>query len=76
MALWKIILFIVEILQYIFSHLNILRIHPPHLEAVIHPAGYYPGSVQVEVRTEHLVPVALNSSEHGDVVFSLREAAD
>ena len=76
MALWKIILSIVEIFQYIFSHLNILRIHPPHLEAVIHPTGYYPGTVQVKVGAKHLVPVSLYSPEYCDVVFSLREAAD
>ena len=60
----------------VFSHPNVLRVHPPHLETVIHPAGYYPGSVQVKVSAEDLVPVSLNSSEYCDVVFSLREAVD
>ena len=60
----------------LLSYLYIFCVHPPHLETVIHPTGNDPGSIQVEVSTEDLVPVSLNSSEYCDVVFSLRETAD
>ena len=56
--------------------LDILCVHPPHLEAVVHPTGDDPCPVQVEVGAEDLVPVALHAAEYCDIVLSLKEAVN
>ena len=53
------------------NYLDVVSIHSPHLEAVIHAAGDDLGPVHVKVRTEHLISVPLNATEDGNIVFSL-----
>jgi len=55
----------------LYGGLNIVRVHPPHLQTVVHAAGDDLGPVHVEVRAEHLVPVALDPAKYGDVVLRL-----
>ena len=53
------------------NYLDVVSVHSPHLEAVVHAAGDDLGSVHVEVRTEYLISVPLNTTEDGNIVFSL-----
>lgn len=51
--------------------LQLLGVKPPDLQTVIHSTGDDLGSRRVEVRTEHLVSVTLNTTKYGDVVLGL-----
>ena len=53
------------------SVLDTIGVAPPHLEAVVHPAGDNLGAVHVEVGAEDLVPVPLHPSEDGNIVLRL-----
>ena len=57
----------------VFSHPNILRVHPPHLETVIHPAGDDPRPVKVKVGAKNFVSMSLDASKNCNIVLSLNK---